>query len=130
MAAVLNPLINKRFTGMAWACKNIKNVGCRHTTKGRKMGRKRKRPTIKRISNLPGEEWALVKGTEDFYISNLGRFKRVTAKGDSLRKVSIDPEGYCRVNIGHNKLRLHRLVAEAFLPNPDNLPVVDHIDAD
>ena len=94
------------------------------------MARRRKKPTKTHIPSLAGEEWALVNGTEDFYISNLGRFKRITAKGDSLRKVSIDPDGYRRVNIGHNKLRLHRLVAEHFVPNPNNYDVVDHIDAD
>ena len=90
--------------------------------------KKPKKPKIRHVSPLTGEQWALVPGTDDYYISNLGRFKRVTDKGDSLRKASIDAEGYCRVNIGHKKLRLHRWVAEAFVPNPNNLPVVDHLD--
>lgn len=92
------------------------------------MPRKKKRPTYKRIPPLTGEEWRLVNGTEDYYISSYGRFKRITPKGESLRKQSVDSEGYCRVNIGHLKYRTHRLVAEHFLPNPDNLPVVDHLD--
>ena len=92
------------------------------------MARKAKKPRLRKVSPLPGEEWKLVEGTEDYYISNLGRFKRVTHLGDSLRKASIDSEGYCRINIGHKKLRLHRVVAEAFIPNPDNLPVIDHLD--
>lgn len=74
--------------------------------------------------NLPGEEWRLIKDTEDFYISNKGRFR----KGNKLRKICIDDCGYCRCNIGKQKYRVHRLVADAFIPNPDNLPVVDHID--
>lgn len=92
------------------------------------MARKARKPRLRKVSPLPGEEWKLVEGTEDYYISNLGRFKRVTHLGDSLRKASIDSEGYCRVNIGHKKLRLHRVVAEAFVPNPNNLPVIDHLD--
>ena len=92
------------------------------------MARKPKVQRLRRVSNLPGEEWKLVEGTEDYYISNLGRFKRVTHKGDSLRKSSVDSEGYCRINIGHKKLRLHRVVAEAFIPNPNNYPVIDHLD--
>lgn len=78
----------------------------------------------KNYRNLPGEEWRLVNGTEDYYISNKGRFRR----GDKLYSINIDDSGYARCNIGHKKLRVHRLVAEAFIPNPDNLPVVDHID--
>jgi DNA-directed RNA polymerase specialized sigma24 family protein len=36
-----------------------------------------------------------------------------------------------RVSLGRNNHRyVHRLVAEAFLPNPDGLPQVDHIDGD
>lgn len=92
------------------------------------MARKKRKPVYKRISSLPGEEWKLIDGTEDYYISNLGRYKRITPKGESLRKQSIDKDGYCRLNIGHKKLRTHRVVAEAFIPNPDNLPVVDHLD--
>jgi len=74
--------------------------------------------------NKDGEEWKLIEGTEDFYISNLGRVRR----NDKLKKIQVDREGYCRVHIGEKKKRLHRLVAEAFCPNPNNLPVVDHID--
>ena len=86
--------------------------------------RKKKRKT-KKWQNQPGELWSLVDDTEDYYVSNYGRFRR----GDSLRKITIDKEGYCVVNIGHGKKRLHRLVAKAFCPNPNNYPVVDHKDA-
>ena len=83
----------------------------------------KKKSKRKPWANLPGEEWALVEGTEDYYVSNMGRFRR----GDSIRKISIDSEGYCRVNIEKNKYRLHRLVAQAFCPNPNNYPIVDHL---
>ncbi len=39
--------------------------------------------------------------------------------------------GYLRVSLGRNNYRyVHRLVAEAFLPNPNELPQVDHINGD
>lgn len=73
---------------------------------------------------MQGEEWKLVEGTEDYYISSLGRFK----KGKKFRKTTPNKEGYCTCNIGKNKYLVHRLVAKAFVPNPDNFPIVDHID--
>ena len=36
--------------------------------------------------------------------------------------------GYYNVNLQYRRYRLHRLLAEAFIPNPDNKPTVDHID--
>ena len=105
--------------------------------KGQKMAKtKTKTPTnqrkkkLRKVTSLRDEQWALINGTEDFYISNLGRLKRITSTGENLRKDYVDSEGYRRVRVGTRKYRLHRLVAEYFVPNPNNLPVVDHLDAD
>jgi hypothetical protein len=35
--------------------------------------------------------------------------------------------GYTRIGVDKKTYRIHRLVAEAFIPNPDNLPEVNHI---
>lgn len=41
---------------------------------------------------------------------------------------TLQPDGYYRVHIRHKMYKVHRLVAETFIPNPDNKPLVDHID--
>lgn len=43
---------------------------------------------------------------------------------------SLDKDGYRTFNIGGRQRKAHRLVAEAFIPNPDNLPEVNHKDHD
>lgn len=48
-----------------------------------------------------------------------------------VRKVSADKAGYASVQLHNNgrmTVKVHRLMAEAFLPNPDGLPQVNHID--
>lgn len=70
------------------------------------------------------EEWRLVKGSDDYWISSRGNFKH----GKKRLKTKPGQDGYARCNLGKQKKRVHRLVAEAFIPNPDNLPIVDHID--
>lgn len=80
------------------------------------------------------EIWKDIKGYEGLYqVSNMGRIKSLG--NDKTRKekiLSLKPnnKGYIRVYLCKNGKRkhfsVHRLVAEAFLPNPDNLPVVNH----
>ena len=49
-------------------------------------------------------------------------------------KPNITPQGYKSVelfnNNGSKRLLIHRLVAQAFIPNPDNLPYINHKDED
>lgn len=76
------------------------------------------------IPKKKGEIWKLIEGTEDFFISNFGRFRHKK----KLMKQSLNSNGYLTVNIGRKRCTVHRLVALAFIPNPNNYPVVDHID--
>ena len=43
---------------------------------------------------------------------------------------SIDDRGYPRVKLNQKDYRKHRLVAEQFIPNPNNFPCIDHVNHD
>lgn len=77
-----------------------------------------------------------------YEISNLGRVKSIARrvsnhtgyinKKDYYLKIKKDNKGYCRVYLSKNKVTkfvpVHRLVAMAFIENPNNKPQVNHID--
>lgn len=75
--------------------------------------------------------WKPVHGYEGLYeVSNYGDIRSV-AKGGIILSPAKDDHGYFRVCLYHNgtakNKRIHRLVAEAFLPNESRLPEVNHI---
>ncbi len=77
------------------------------------------------------EIWKPIVGFEKNYeISNLGNIKN-THNG-KLRKCNPDKQGYIKVSIRVTGIvkfyKIHRLVAEAFIPNPENKPLVNHKD--
>ena len=84
---------------------------------------------------LKQEEWKPIPGYEGLYeVSNYGRVKsyQLDSNGKILSPGK-DGSGYCFVNLykdGKAKKHciIHRLVAEAFIPNPNNLPQVNHKD--
>lgn len=77
------------------------------------------------------ENYKNIVGYEDLYeVSDTGLVRnKVSGK---ILKPGKDGKGYLRVRLykdGEWKMyRIHRLVAEAFIPNPLNLPQVNHID--
>ena len=81
------------------------------------------------------EIWKPIKDFEGYYeVSNIGRVRSLnykrTGKGKILKNIE-DYKGYLEVGLTKNgkrkQFKIHRLVAEAFIPNPENKPCIDHI---
>lgn len=78
------------------------------------------------------EIWKDIKGYEGRYqISNLGRVKSFAKRKEYIKNPQVNVHGYCVAHLHNGNLKkytgVHRLVAEAFIPNPNNLPQVNHI---
>ncbi|QDX95786.1 HNH endonuclease [Brevibacillus laterosporus] len=83
-----------------------------------------------KIEDISGENWLEHPDYPDFLVSNKGRIKSRTRNTLIFTRVH---EGYydCRIKDKSGKKkspRIHRLVAEVFVPNPKGLPFVNHVD--
>lgn len=82
------------------------------------------------------EIWKDINGYESLYqVSNIGRIKsfprRGTYKDEYILNPQITKKGYYRVRLCNKNSKaymVHRLVAQAFIPNTDNLPFINHKD--
>ena len=85
------------------------------------------------LEDLPGEIWAWISGYENLYqISTKARVKSFHKGKVKILRQGFNMNGYSTVSLHKNRKPkthlVHRLVAKAFIPNPENKPVVDHID--
>lgn len=71
------------------------------------------------------EQWRTIKDYEKWSVSTHGRIRN-DEMGIFLQTWIY--RGYEYVRIRGNALRIHRLVAQAFIPNPNNYPMVNHKD--
>lgn len=74
--------------------------------------------------------WKPIEGFEELYkVSDNGQVQRI---GSNILKPQDNSKGYLIVSLsknGHRKsYKIHRLVLKAFVPNPDNLNITNHLD--
>jgi len=95
---------------------------------------------------MTNESWKEIAGYEGYYeVSNLGRVRsvkrvvkdsvgRIGVKEGTIRAIGYNKRGYLCVGLHRDGKRWmappHRLVAIAFIPNPENKPTVNHISGD
>ena len=71
-----------------------------------------------------------IDGFDNYLVSNFGNVKN--SKTNKILKPGNDKKGYKQINLYKNgkvkMFKVHRLIGKAFLENPDNKPMIDHID--
>jgi hypothetical protein len=80
------------------------------------------------------EIWKDIVGFEGkFLVSSYGRIKTGPLHRlgpDKFRRIQVGSRGYCLINLCEQGRLVHRLVAGAFIPNPDGKETINHKDMD
>ena len=79
------------------------------------------------------EEWKEIPEFPEYHISSLGRVKSTRFNKERILTPSSDGQhGYLQIYYGttKKKFKIHREVAKAFCPNPENKQEIDHINRD
>ena len=82
------------------------------------------------LEDLDFEMFLPIKNYDNYCVSNFGNIKNL--KTNRILKSRNHNQGYKLISLSKNgkvkTFTVHRLVAKAFLENPDNKPMIDHID--
>ena len=84
------------------------------------------------------EIWKNIEEYPNYQVSNMGRVKRLSTgyyrRTEKILKPQLQNNGYLHIKLSQKDktkcILVHRLVAQVFIPNPNNLPQVNHINED
>ncbi len=77
---------------------------------------------------MAGVKIKQITGFKGYFATESGEIMRIDENSGKILQSYEDRNGYLRVVIGKRQYFVHRLVATAFLANPDELPCINHID--
>ena len=126
--------LNNRLWNLKWATRKeqaqfVKDKGSRPSRKGIPI------KSTKNMVNLDGEIWKIVPGFPEYEISSHGRIKYPIRKGvkpypKRITYGTTNADGYKTFTLRNKEKKvvtgIHRIVAAAFIPNPENKPCVNH----
>ena len=98
-------------------------------------------PNTKNYSPIRGEKWRQAVGFSDrYYVSNKGRIFTTSAHNKKDNPTIMKPArsfdkrrgtwGYMKTVMDGRTVVVHRVVAQAWIPNPDGKPFINHINGD
>lgn len=130
--------------GQIFKIKTGRHIKVKGTNIGLQLNKKQIRVNIKNLlekyfnychcKDFNGEIWENIIEYNGLYqVSNFGRVKKLSTKHKiklyttRFVKIISGINGYQYVNLSNKQYLLHRLIATAFIPNPENKPQVNHI---